>query len=543
MITAIHLPPPTAGLTGGCWPTPEQILLLRAAILDAPAALTAWDEWKHRTDFDKVDAGSFRLLGLLYRNLLRLGAGPSDPLLPRLKGIYRHFWTRNQLVLGRKGELLRALKDRGIPCLLLKGAALTLLVYRDFGVRPMDDFDIMVPRDHVHAAMDILENLGWNSEVHQPRDLPLSIHACSFRDAQNSRVDLHWRLCHLPATAEFDRTLWQHALPVTLQDVATAAPSLTDQFLHTCAHGPQFKDISPVRWLPDAFFLLRQAGDTLDWHRIAANAPSVGGVQGVRGTLAFLRDHLEASVPPEALRLMGKVRVPLQERWENFFLSRPTPTPWHRMPLDLSHHLRCTRGQEWHQRLRGFRVYFRHANNLTPGQFSTHCRLWLRYHLRFLRRIFSREAPGSLRSLPPETFQHFHAIEPHRHRIFRWSHPGARLRLQVPRGVDCKIALDTGSLRSWKTDLSRHLRFTFEGSPIPVETVKSKQGILTFPIPQVSPDSAAPFQTLAWTCEPMHARNDPRELGLAVFAVRVLPQKKKRNRKDPVPKIENLRST
>jgi hypothetical protein len=527
MITSTKLAVPAPPHPGGTWPTPVQTLLLRAALLEAPAALQAWTAWKDAIDFDAIDSASFRLLGLAYRNLTRIGVDPSDSLLPRLKGIYRHFWTRNQLVLKRKTDLLRALNEADIPTMLLKGAALTLSVYHDFGVRPMEDFDLMVPREHVPQAMDLLEKFGWNSEVHHPRDLPQSIHACSFRNADASCIDLHWRLCHLPASEEFERTLWQQDMPATLQGMTVAVPGWTDQFLHTCAHGPQFKIVSPIRWLADAFHILREARGSLDWKRIAANAPRVGAVQGARDTLSFLREHLAPSGDLEGERLLRKVPVPLQERWENFFLRRPTPTPWHRMPLDFSHYLRCTRGQKWTQRLRGFRGYFRHANNLTPGQFSTHCRRWLGYYLRLAPRIFSRPEPGSLPTLATGTLRGFNEIEPHRHRVFRWSHPNAMLNLRIPPDADCKVALDTGNLRYWKSDLSHHLRFTFEGVPVPAENVKSKGGILTITLPRVPPNSTAPSQSLAWTCEPHPAPGDPRKLGLPVFAVRVIPLRRK----------------
>ena len=64
---------------GGCWPTPEQELLLRAALLQGEASLKAWQEWKSTLDFDHIDPGSQRLVPLLYHNLQRQGV--QDPLM------------------------------------------------------------------------------------------------------------------------------------------------------------------------------------------------------------------------------------------------------------------------------------------------------------------------------------------------------------------------------------------------------------------------------------------------------------------------------
>ena len=531
MISTIRTPIPGAGFTGGCWPTPKQTLLLRAAILDAPGAMEAWTEWQHAVDLDKIDAGSFRLLGLLYRNLVRLEAPASAPLLPRLKGIYRYFWTRNQLVLKRKSVLLLALAERGIPCMLLKGAALTLTVYRDYGVRPMDDFDLMVPPGRVAEAMELLERHGWVSEFLTPRELPQSLHACHFRDADDFQIDLHWQLCHVPASDDFDRELWAHAIPVTLQDASAKAPCHTDQFINTCEHGPRYNTVAPLRWLADAAHILRATGGQLDWRRVAAASTMLGTVLPTRQTLAFLRQQLATPVPEEAFRALAAARVTWQERYEAHFLSRPTPTLWHKLPLDFSHHLRAARRAPWYRRWRGFPDYFRHANNLTPGQFTGHYRaqvarwfrVWLPWHLRHLRRMVRRPEPGSIGTLPADTFHDFHEAEPLQHRLLRWSMPRASLHLIFPEGARLRIELDLGGQRDWATDLSRHLQFELNGRPVPREDVEPKEGTLRIAVPDFEESSDPDArQVLAWTCEPLAAAGDPRALGLPILAVRVI---------------------
>lgn len=520
----------TVLLTGGCWPTPGQSLLLRAALLEAEAALPAWEDWKAGNDLDYLEAGTFRLLGLLYRNLVRVGVDPSDPLLPRLKGIYRNFWTKNQMVLGRKAPVLKALAAKGIPCMLLKGAGLTLTIYRDHGVRPMDDFDLLVPLSEVGRAMDVLEELGWRSQVHAPRDLPASIHACSFKDPSNATIDLHWRLCHLPAGKDFDRTLWEGRQPLELHGEPAGVPCATDQFLHTCAHGPQYKSVSPVRWIADAYFLVQQAGDKIDWRRVAKHAPAVGAVQGVQGTLDYLQKHLEVEVPAEAFRCMGDLKPTFQERWETRLLGKSLPSPLHRMPLDFSHHLRCARGQGLWRQLSGFPVYFRHANNLLPGQFTSHYRAqaaywlrnWLPWYMRRVPRLLLRRESGSVGRFRDVDLKGFYPLEPYEDRLLRWSRPEAKARLTFPAGLSFKVWIDVGRLRAWASDLSKHLQFSVDGVPLPQSCVKGKQGILTLSIDlSVVVDRRGRAVELSWTCLPHVAAGDSRALGLPVVSMKV----------------------
>lgn len=543
MPTSVPTATTTVLLTGGCWPTPGQTLLLRAALLEGEAALAAWEDWKAENDLDYLEAGTFRLMGLLYRNLVRVGVDPADTLLPRLKGIYRNFWTKNQLVLGRKAVVLKALAAREIPCMLLKGAGLTLTIYRDYGVRPMDDFDLLVPLDRVGEAMDVLEGLGWRSQVHSPRDLPASIHACSFKDASNATIDLHWRLCHLPAGEGFDQTLWEGRQALELHGEPAGVPCATDQFLHTCAHGPQYKSVSPVRWIADAYFLVQQAGGQIDWRRVAEHAPAVGAVQGVQGTLDYLQKHLEVEVPSEAYRRMGDLKPTFQERWEARLLGRSLPSPVHRMPLDFSHHLRCSQGQGWWTRLRGFPVYFRHANNLAPGQFTGHYRAWAAYwmrhwlpwHLRRIPRLLLPRESGGVDRMPVGSMSGFYPLEPHGHRVFRWSHASAGIKLPLLEGDQFKILIDIGRLRAWASDLSGHLQFSCNGQVVPSDQVKGKQGVLTLRVtllPEAgqsrTKDAPGRLLDLSWTCRPMISEVDPRKLGLPVFTVNiqaVKPQK------------------
>ena len=70
--------------------TPNQLLLLRAALGSGDEALASWSAWKERVGLDRAEAASQRLLPLVYRNLVRLGA--DDPELPKLKGLPLVMW-------------------------------------------------------------------------------------------------------------------------------------------------------------------------------------------------------------------------------------------------------------------------------------------------------------------------------------------------------------------------------------------------------------------------------------------------------------------
>jgi hypothetical protein len=164
-----------APLPGDCWPTVSQTWLLRAAFLPAEPAQAAWQVWQSRAgSLEQIDEGSGRLLPLLYRNLRR-SLSPSqmaEPPIPRLRDGYRRTWFRNQAAFYQIAGVLEALHSAGLPTMILKGAALAVLHYRDLGLRPMVDLDIAVPSARALEAFEVLRQLDWapNVPIRRPAD-------------------------------------------------------------------------------------------------------------------------------------------------------------------------------------------------------------------------------------------------------------------------------------------------------------------------------------------------------------------------------------
>ena len=104
--------------------------------------------------------------------------------------------------------------------------------------------------------------------------------------------------------------------------------------------------------------------------------------------------------------------------------------------------------------------------------------------------------------------------------MLRWSRPNAAVLLELPQTHRFRIELDLGNLRTWKTDLSEHLRFTFDGVPLDEVNVTSKKPLLRLEIPEFTelPKSGRLYK-LEWTCHKVFPSPDPRPLGLPVLSV------------------------
>ena len=302
----------------GCWPTPNQELLLRAALLQGEPALAAWNEWRRTVNIDVIDYGSHRMVPQLYRNMQRHGI--KDPLMERMKGVYRYYLYKNELLMHRIGNLLAAFADAGIQTMVLKGAALIPLYYKETGLRPMLDADVLVHARQVEQAMEVLAKSQWKPfRFGQPQSRIPIVHSTPFEDAGGRQMDLHWHLFWECFNACDDRDYWETAVPIKVGGAQTLALGPTDQLLHTCWHGARWNEVPPIRWVADAMAILGASATEIQWESLTKKAQRHRIVLPVKDSLEYLKKKFDAPVPDTVLRSLSAVRISKMER-ENYEL-------------------------------------------------------------------------------------------------------------------------------------------------------------------------------------------------------------------------------
>lgn len=311
-------------VTGGGWkPSPEQELLLRAALWQNDAAREAWLKWYATTRIEGLEHGSYRLLPLLYLNLASLQI--QHPGMTRLEIIYRHARSRNLLKLRRAAGALKAIQSVGIPTMVLKACAMIPLYYRDPAARPMADIDILVPTEQAPQAIRTLESAGWEPvkslSEQMSREYFLRMHAHTLRTRDTIELDLHRHVFSFETRADGDDELWAGAIPVTLDGVETTALNPADQLLHICAHGAEWNPTPPVRWVADAYVLLRES--EIDWQRLLLHASLYESVLIAQHALQYLREAMQAPIPAHVIDALGQLPVSRQERIRYEFLVTP----------------------------------------------------------------------------------------------------------------------------------------------------------------------------------------------------------------------------
>ena len=113
------------------------------------------------TRIDPLEDDTRSLLPFVFGRLM--DAGLDTDIVQKAKAAYLETSWQNLARVARLLVVLRRFEEAGIPAVLLKGAALALRYYRNFGMRSMADIDLLVHPADVRRAATLLADLGWTA--------------------------------------------------------------------------------------------------------------------------------------------------------------------------------------------------------------------------------------------------------------------------------------------------------------------------------------------------------------------------------------------
>ncbi|NEP19644.1 MAG: nucleotidyltransferase family protein, partial [Leptolyngbya sp. SIO4C1] len=235
------------------WPNPVQELLLKAILLNGESGYSAWEQWDASVDFNRLDYHTCCLMPCLYFALRDRSI--KSPTLPSIKGIYRKYWCKNQLQFRQLRIVQQKFQEAGLPLIVIRGVALALRSYRDSGLRPVEQLDLLIQAEHIEPVQKLLQDQAWKSVAN-----PYNPNSQYFVNSQgNIKLELHldaWPLS-LDAQAETlkqlhqqNSNLWQAAQSFSQPDGAVfqmLCPA--DQLLQVLIQGTyDVSHRSPYRW-------------------------------------------------------------------------------------------------------------------------------------------------------------------------------------------------------------------------------------------------------------------------------------------------------
>ncbi len=259
-----------------------------------------WDRIVEKAQWHKLGGLAFsHLRGPEYVHQVPGGA------LDNLKGQYLRNIARRMYYRAELGRVLVALGERGIPVIVLKGAALVETVYTDPGVRPMADLDLLVPDALAHDAQALVSSLGYRpggspedredtSRLH--RHLPVLIGV-----EKPVVIEVHRHIVRLDSPLHFDiEGFWRRAQDATIADVRVKVLGTEDLLLHLSLNfflDRRFHSLAALGQLCDIAETVRCFQDVIDWPGLVERALQ-DQLAGPMGVPLFLANNLlDAPVP------------------------------------------------------------------------------------------------------------------------------------------------------------------------------------------------------------------------------------------------------
>jgi hypothetical protein len=235
--------------------------------------------------------------------------------LTSLAGSFYASAAQNLLLSRELREISAALQAGDVPFIVLKGAALAPDLYPDLALRPMTDLDLLVRRERLQMAQELLQPLGYlefdRPELAGGLAQRIGYHLRLFKPggAQPVVVELHWNLIGGDADWRTPPTDWFWSQAVPLDGPAAGAPALACKLnpqahlLYMAAHLMLKHGGGEARllWFYDLYLLVQRYQDEIDWNELLRQARRFHWTAAVRTALARAQRCFGLRLPEQVL--------------------------------------------------------------------------------------------------------------------------------------------------------------------------------------------------------------------------------------------------
>jgi hypothetical protein len=249
------------------------------------------------------------LAPLLYKNLK--SASPEKVPEPVMDHLRNHFLVVAGHNVLRTQELLKLLhlfESHDVPAVPYKGPVLAASIYGDIGLRQFCDLDILVQKENVSKAKDLLVSNGyqWSSELNTAQqEIYLRSGSGCFRFCRGDGkviVEVDQEITtqrEFPLWLDLD-SFWKRLVWIPFEGRNVPAFPAEDLLLILCVHGAKHR-WEQLNWVCDLAELIR-VHQNLDWEGLLKRSRTLG-CERILFLGLFLAHHLlGALLPAEVLR-------------------------------------------------------------------------------------------------------------------------------------------------------------------------------------------------------------------------------------------------
>lgn len=266
-------------------------------------------------------AGQHGVLALLHQGLSTYCADYVPPeVIEKLRVMCRANAQHNLHLTRSLLTLLTAFESRSVSAVPYKGPMLAAVAYGNLSLRQFCDLDILVRRQDVLEAMEVLKENGYKLELPPGQSTPIPKLLYSKKDFrfvsadQRVVVELHWRLAgkHFYFPYSLDQ-LWPRLETISFSGTPVLNIPPEDLLVILCAHGSKHL-WGRLLWICDIAELIK-SNPGLDWQRMMRHARKCGSQRMVLLGLYLAKTLLGSVLPREVVRAIRSDRAvePLAE--------------------------------------------------------------------------------------------------------------------------------------------------------------------------------------------------------------------------------------
>lgn len=215
---------------------------------------------------------------------------------------------RNLFLTGELLRLLNLFEAQGIPTVPYKGPTLAAAVYGNVALRQFADLDILIHRQDVPRAKDLLLSSGYRPEYQltPAQEAAFLQYECEHpftREDGTGIVELHWEL--IPSYHSFPletEGLWDRLQPISLGGKVVSTLSPEDLLLILCVHGSKHL-WERLAWIRDVAGLI-ETHQEMDWGWVTCQAIALGGRRMLSIGLLLATDLLGVSLPERVSQML-----------------------------------------------------------------------------------------------------------------------------------------------------------------------------------------------------------------------------------------------
>lgn len=267
---------------------------------------------------------------MLYPILRKHHDIPLD-FMDELRKDYLSTAAKNTLIYSEFKNIAGAFNKNRVAVIAMKGIALAEPVYQDIGLRGMSDIDLLIRKEDIKRANDVLEDMGYYAvDLSRFDGSDSYLTTCDYRSKNplSPSFHVHWHIVNSTVPAPYLTNInideiWREAVRVKIADVPVLIMAPHHFLIHLCEHAMRVThSASKLIYLLDVSTLVERYKDTLDWHKVVETSKDYGLDRFVYNILSLTGLNIGIDIPERVLERLKPKGMALGERLFHFITAR-----------------------------------------------------------------------------------------------------------------------------------------------------------------------------------------------------------------------------